>query len=106
MEERLDSYENTKHSIRLKNEKKREMEEFDDGLSFVSERQVEISDVVQIGSKVLIGGGLGLLAGIAAIAVTASAAEIVLAGVVTKIAGLAGGGLGLSLGINKYKSKK
>ncbi len=67
---------------------------------------VQVSDVMQVGSKVLIGGGLGLLGGIAAIAVAASAGEIIIAGVVTKIAGVVGGAAGLSLGVHSYTKQK
>ncbi|MBF0529787.1 MAG: hypothetical protein HQK55_11070 [Deltaproteobacteria bacterium] len=68
-------------------------------------RQVELSDVLQIGSKVLIGGGVGLLAGVATIAIAASAAEVVIAGAITKVAGVVGGALGLSMGLSRYQKK-
>ncbi len=61
---------------------------------------------MQVGSKVLIGGGVGLLGGIATLALAASAAEIVVTGVVTKIAGVVGGAAGLSMGISSYNKKK
>jgi len=38
--------------------------------------------------------------------VAAGAAEVVVAGVVTKIAGVVGGTVGLSLGLSKYKRKR
>jgi len=69
-------------------------------------RQVGAMDVVGVGTKVVIGTGVGLLAGMATIAVVASAGELILAGVVTKIAGVVGGALGLSLGLGKLKKKK
>jgi uncharacterized membrane protein len=69
-------------------------------------RPVTMSDVAQVGSKVVIGAGLGLLAGVATIALMASMAEIIIAGVVTKIAGVVGGGAGLSLGLHQLKSKR
>ncbi len=69
-------------------------------------RQVGIADVLNVGSKVVIGGGVGLLAGIATIAVVASAGELILAGVVTKIAGVLGGALGLTMGIDGLRKGK
>ena len=84
-------------------------EEFDPDLyedSNGSDR-MRLADVAQVGSKILIGGGLGLLAGVSTIAVAASAAEVIIAGVVTKVAGVIGGAAGLSLGVNKFmKTKK
>lgn len=68
-------------------------------------RQVGVTDVLSLGGKVVIGGGVGLLAGIATIAVVASAGELILAGVVTKIAGVVGGALGLTFGLGDLKKK-
>jgi len=60
-------------------------------------------DIVSIGNNVIIGGGVGLLAGMAAIAVVACAGEVILAGAVTQIAGILGGVLGFSRGVAKVQ---
>jgi hypothetical protein len=110
MEERLSAYEEKQKSIRLKNAHKKKS--FGFGISDSSgpmrspSRQVPVYDFVQLGSKVVIGAGPGLLAGVAAIAVVASAAEVVIAGVVAKIAGVVGGSVALSLGLRDLKSKR
>ncbi|HIJ20413.1 MAG TPA: hypothetical protein HPP58_05140 [Deltaproteobacteria bacterium] len=110
MEEEWVDYEQRKAAVRAKaaarRKWKRDLEEFHSGDLEVSARQVTLSDVAQVGSKVVIGGGVGLLAGVAGIAVAAGAAEVVVAGVVTKIAGVVGGTVGLSLGLSKYKRKR
>jgi hypothetical protein len=109
MEDQLMDYEQKKGAIRFKRARDRsinELDEFDPDLFEGPGQQVRLSDVTQVGSKVLIGGGLGLLAGVAGIAVAASAAEVVLAGVVTKISGVIGCALGLSLGLRKFKAKR
>ena len=107
--ERMD-YEQRKAAVRVKTAgiKKwnQEEEEFDSLDPEERGRQLTLSDVTQVGSKVVIGGGVGLLAGVAGIAVAAGAAEVVVAGVVTKIAGVVGCAVGLSLGLNKYKGKQ
>jgi len=104
------TYEEKKNAIRLTKARERDMQpdfdEFDPELYDSPARTMRIADVTQVGSKVLIGGGLGVLAGVATIAVAASAAEVIIAGVVTKVAGVVGGALGLSLGVNKYLKKK
>ena len=111
MKEQFLDYEQRKAAVRIKAAGKREwqrdLEAFESGY-FPGDRdpQVSLSDVVQVGSKVVIGGGVGLLAGVAGIAVVAGAAEVVVAGVVTKIAGVVGCAIGFSLGLNKYKGKK
>jgi hypothetical protein len=110
MEEQLIDYEQKKRAIRFKSATRKnfsdDLAEFDEDLLESPGREVTLSDVAQVGSKVLIGGGIGLLAGVATIAVVASAAEVIIAGAVTKIAGIVGGALGLSLGINRYRKKK
>jgi len=109
MEDQMIDYEQKKGAIRFKRARDRsinELDEFDPDLLEGHSQQVRLSDVTQVGSKVLIGGGLGLLAGVAGIAVAASAAEVVLAGVVTKIAGVVGCATGLSLGVRKFKAKR
>lgn len=99
-------YEQRKNGIRFRAETEREMDEFDPDLLEKFDREVKLSDVAQVGSKILIGGGLGLLAGVATIAIVASAAEVVVAGVITKIAGVVGGAVGLSMGVKKFRKKK
>ncbi len=105
MQDQVTAYERAKRAIRTSRESQASIDA-DPDLFEYSDRQFGLSDVAQVGSKVLIGGGLGLLAGVATIVVAASAAEVVLAGVVTKIAGVVGGAAGLSFGVRKYKSKK
>ena len=105
MKERLEAYEKAKGSIRTRRARETRLNA-DLDLFDSSGREVGLSDVAQVGAKVLIGGGLGLLAGVATIAVAASAAEVVLAGAITKVAGVVGGATGLSLGIKKLKKKR
>lgn len=102
----MEDYEASKKTAHLKKSQtpsSPKHDELDDPRLDGNGRRVTVSDVLQVGTKVVIGGGVGLLAGVAAIVVAASAAEVVIAGVVTKIAGLVGGALGLNLGLNKYK---
>ncbi|HIJ58064.1 MAG TPA: hypothetical protein HPP41_00145 [Deltaproteobacteria bacterium] len=110
MEAQIGTYEKTKRAIRKKMASQRritaDLDDFDPDLFDGPGRQVGLSDFAQVGAKVLIGGGLGLLAGVATIAVAASAAEVVLAGAVTKVAGIVGGAAGLSLGVRKIKKKR
>jgi len=109
MEDQLKDYDEAKQSIRSKTAGKRkdyDLNEFDDAQLESCGRKTELSDVVQIGSKVVIGGGVGILAGVATIALAASAAEVVIAGVITKVAGVLGGAMGLTLGLNKYQKAK
>ncbi len=110
MDKELLDYELRKEAIRSKatkeNEWRTDLDEFDPGYLKDTGGPVAVSDVVQVGSKVLIGGGVGLLAGVAGIAVVASAAEVVVAGVVTKISGVVGCAIGLSLGLKGFKNKK
>jgi hypothetical protein len=104
----LHEYEAAKKSVHEREARRRKkltLDDFDDDALTGDRRTKFLSDTVQIGSKMVIGGGLGLLAGVATIAVAASAAEVVVAGVITKIAGVVGGAVGLSLGLNKVGSK-
>lgn len=106
---KLKRYTAVKNSLKEKLAEKKETEavlkkfeqEFQD-----DHKPVEFSDVVQVATKVVIGGGIGLLAGVAAIAVAASAVEIIVAGAVVKVAGVVGGAVGLSLGMNKFKKRR
>jgi len=103
----LKNYEDQKREIYLKRTRQKTREyqgDFDEG--DFNESKVGLSDYVQVGTKVLIGGGLGLLAGVATIAIAASAAEVIVAGAVTKVAGVVGGAAGLNWGVNRYKKKK
>ncbi|MBF0120642.1 MAG: hypothetical protein HQK79_17580 [Desulfobacterales bacterium] len=95
MLDQMEAYEEKKQLIYLKKAQEKN-----------DKQKIVLHDVVQIGSKVIIGGGIGLLAGIAAITVTASAAEVVIAGVVTKIAGAVGSAVGLSLGVKQMRKRK
>jgi hypothetical protein len=106
MVEELMDYETRKEAIRLRKAANRRQDVLAYEDVYDVPRSVGVSDVLSVGSKVLIGGGVGLLAGIAAIVVTASAAEIILAGVVTKIAGVVGGALGLTLGLSSVKKNR
>ena len=115
MDDRLAAYEEGKKAIRMRMAKKKRTFDSDDldmemdmALMEVvpATRPVTVSDVAQVGSKVVVGAGLGLLAGVATIALMASMAEIILAGVVTKIAGVVGGGAGLSMGLRQLKSRR
>jgi hypothetical protein len=99
-------YEKAKEAVRMKNAMGRNTPAMDNGREFLEKEPTNASDVLQVGTKVLIGGGVGLLAGVAVIAVAASAAEVVVAGVVTKIAGVVGGACGLSWGLGKYQKGK
>jgi hypothetical protein len=110
MEDQMVAYEQRKRAIRFKTARRRdiraEVDEFDDDLFDSPGREVRLSDVAQVGSKILIGGGLGVLAGVAGIAVAASVAEVVIAGVITKVSGVIGCAVGLSLGVNKFKARR
>ena len=110
MEDKLTDYEQQKWTIRRDKERRGflrdQSDEFDSDLFENPVREVTLTDVVQVGSKILIGGGLGVLAGVAGIAVVASAAEVVIGGVITKVAGVVGCAAGLSLGLNKFKARR
>ena len=114
MAEKQDAYEQAKRDIYLKKMTEREHrelfpDEYDDrdgGELVNGGGRVGLSDILQVGSKVVIGGGLGLLGGIAVVAVAAGAGELVIAGAATKIAGAVGGALGLSKGIDELELKK
>lgn len=104
------TYDQKKEALQFKRERQERIEaqldEIDPDLFKSPKQDVRLSDVVQVGSKVLIGGGIGVLAGVAGIAIAASAAEVIVAGVVTKIAGVVGGALGLSFGVKKFIRKR
>ncbi len=110
MEENAQAYEQRKSDIRVKQASRKQfrddLDSYDEKMIDSIGQRVRLADVTQIGSKVLIGGGIGLLAGVGGIAVAASAAEIVISGVVTKVAGVIGGALGLSMGINRFKKDR
>ncbi|GFK92300.1 magnetosome protein Mad8 [Fundidesulfovibrio magnetotacticus] len=104
-------YEARKNEIRLRNGSAsfKRAKRCDDDLIPLDDlekpRQVGVMDVLNLGSKVVIGTGVGLLAGVATIAIVASAGELILAGAVTKVAGVVGGAMGLSLGLGSMKKK-
>ena len=108
--EKTTNYEDKKRALRMTMAREREMrpvpDEFDRELYEGSNGRLHLSDVAQVGSKILIGGGVGVLAGVATIAVAASAAEVIIAGVITKVAGIIGGAVGLSFGVNKFLKVK
>lgn len=65
---------------------------------------------LQVGTKVIIGGGLGLLLGVASTAVAAgsavvSAADLLVAASMPKICGLVGSVCGLKIGLRKNKKR-
>ena len=104
MDDTLRDYEDAKQAIYVRKKKKRnDLDEFDDKMQEDADNRIMLSDALQVGTKIVIGGGAGLLAGVATIAIAASAAEVVVAGVITKIAGVVGGAIGLSLGLHKFK---
>ncbi len=114
MVENFKTYEERKKDIYTKKEHLKKMRpkgysyddyEYDESI-WEDGNKVGLTDVMQVGSKVLIGGGIGLLGGVAAIAIAASAAEVVVTGVITKIAGVVGGAAGLSWGLHSVKKKK
>jgi len=110
IKDQFKEYEAAKKAIGLKRsrrkKKKLDLDDFDGDLADFGEGRIGTSDVLQVGSKVVIGGGLGLLAGVATIAVVASAAEVVIAGVVTKVAGVVGATAGFPMGLNNIKKRK
>jgi hypothetical protein len=92
MEDQIKDYEEEKRSIRSRTAGKRknyDLNELDDAQLEKYGSKVDLSDVVQVGSKIIIGGGVGLLAG-----------------VLTKVTGAIGGALGLTMGLNKYQKAK
>jgi uncharacterized protein (DUF39 family) len=113
-DETINAYEQTKKSIRNKNmqhvnkrQSRYSLDEFN-GLTPIirDKRPMDLADITHVGTRIIIGGGIGLLAGVGAIAVAASAGEIIIGGVVTKISGIVGGTLGLSMGINQVKKRR
>ena len=65
------TYEEKKNAIRMAKARERDIQpdfdEFDPDLYDSPDRTMRLTDVTQVGSKVLIGGGLGVLAGVATI---------------------------------------
>jgi len=113
-DETINTYEETKKSIRSKNkpsagkrQSRYSLDEFNGASPNIREkRSIDLADITHVGTRVVIGGGIGLLAGVGAIAVAASAGEIIIGGVVTKISGIVGGTLGLSMGVNQVKKRR
>ncbi|CAM2057512.1 Magnetosome protein Mad8 [Desulfovibrionales bacterium] len=106
MVEEYDVYEQSKTAIRgrhsMVERRQTEIEEYDDD-HLLRQRHIGVVDVLSVGTKIIVGSGVGLLAGIATIALVASAGEIILAGVITKIAGVVGGAMGLSIGVSELR---
>lgn len=104
MSEKNENYDAAKNKIRLKKFEETllddKLSEQEWGMKTKPRRKIDLLDVTKIGTGVLIGGGLGLLAGVATIAVAASAAEVVIGGVITKVAGVVGGAAGLGWGVH------
>jgi len=69
-------------------------------------RKSNLKGLLTVGTGVVIGGGLGLIAGIATVAVTATVSKIVIGGLSPKITGVIGGALGLRWGLRKTSKKK
>lgn len=109
MTNQMSAYEKAKASIRSKKAEEflAEDEWLDDDLPEMMRprRRVDFVDVTKVGTGILVGGGIGLLSGVAAIAVSASVAEVILGGVVTKIAGAVGGAAGLGWGLHTIEKK-
>ncbi|MBF0396285.1 MAG: hypothetical protein HQK78_05905 [Desulfobacterales bacterium] len=105
IKKQMENYEDRKNTIKSEKLKKviDDFDDFDGEPLKNKKKRINGYDIFQVGTKTIIGGGLGLLAGVATIAVTASVAEIVIAGAVTKIAGIVGGVVGLSFGVNEVK---
>jgi len=106
---KLSEYEKSKEAIKARKIEEQLLNEAadDEWTELTSPRHgIEIVDVAKIGTGVLIGGGLGLLAGVGTIAVAASAAEIVIGGVITKVAGVVGGAAGLGWGLHSLEKKR
>nr|MBF0220784.1 hypothetical protein [Desulfobulbaceae bacterium] len=96
------NYDQTKREIKMRKFEEREIDsQLEDEWQEITKprKRVTSIDIAKLGTGVLVGGGLGLLAGVATIAVAASAAEIVIGGVITKVAGVVGGAAGLGFGL-------
>lgn len=103
MTAKMSSYEKTKAAIR---KKKANAYLSDHESPAPAKRSVDMLDVAKVGTGVLIGGGIGILSGVATIAVAAGAAEVVLGAIVTKTAGVVGGAAGLGWGLNQIEKKR
>lgn len=104
MNETFKQYEDARKAIYEKNYRKNTPEDPDDLMdpfARESSTRIDARDLLEIGSRMAIGGGLGFLSGIAAVAVAIHAAEIVVTGTVAKVAGLVGGAMGLSSGLKR-----
>ena len=109
MTEKTVQYEHAKRTIRLKKEQEHDfdndaLEEEWQGMTR-PRRKFGMFDVAKIGTGVVIGGGIGLLVGVATIAVVAGVAEIVIGGAITKVAGVVGGATGLGWGLSTVEKK-
>ncbi len=114
MDKKFSAYERAKRMIRLKNAQDQIIDEdlinddLDDEIMIITEAtsKPDLVDLTKIGAGVVIGGGIGLLGGVAAIAVSAGVAEVIIGGVVTKIAGVVGGAAGLGWGVHTMDKRK
>ncbi len=105
---RISTYEKAKRAIRMKKAQEYMLGEdlFDDEIeNGLVKRKTDFIDIAKVGTGIVIGGGIGILSGVAAIAVSASVAEIIIGGVITKIAGVVGGATGLGLGLHAIDKK-
>ncbi len=103
----FNSYEKKKAAIRKKRAQEiiRDSDFFDDEIAD-SKLKENVIDIAKVGTGIIIGGGVGLLSGVTVIAVSAGVAEVVIGGVVTKIAGVVGGAAGLNWGLKSIEKKK
>jgi hypothetical protein len=108
MTPKMSSYEKTKAAIRKKKAQEYIMgddlfeDEFDQK---PSKRKIGVVDVAKVGTGLVIGGGIGVLSGVAAITISASVAEVIIGGVITKIAGVVGGAAGFGWGLHSIEKK-
>jgi len=109
MTEEMSAYDTAKADIRMRKAEHylKEDEWLDEDTVEMMQpaRKADFIDVGKVGVGILVGGGLGLLSGVAAIAVSASVAEVILGGVVTKVAGAVGGAAGLGWGLHSIDKK-
>lgn len=106
---KLSAYERTREKTRKKNQPGEMKQSFlgDEDLDWVEPQQKpDLTGLTIAGAGLVVGGGIGLLSGVAAIAVTASVGEVIIGGVVTKIAGIVGGAAGLGWGVSRMEKRK
>ncbi len=69
-------------------------------------RKPNLKGIMLVGTGIIVGSGVGMVAGITTAGVIASASKIVALGVVPKITGIIGGALGLRWSLRKTSKKK